>query len=198
MQTPPTFGSLGAAVAALAALATPSRAAADQAPGASSGQWLGVGVGGAAGASLAPGGAVIEGRYLYELTDAHAFEGVARFVFGGAGDACESTRCAQGAFAGRATQLMFGVRIELSPPARVVPWVRPSLGLRLQRYVEGDVGGTALPVGVALGGAMYLAGSLRLSAELGIEAAYTWLDAPADDRVSFATTAVVGIELPLD
>ncbi len=166
--------------------------------GAGSGQWLGAGVGVAAGASLAPGGAVIEGRYLYELTERHAFDGQARFIFGGAGKACLSSRCAQGAFAGRATQLVLGVRIELSPPARVVPWLRPSVGLRMQRHVQSDVDGYALPVGVALGGSMYLTNSLRLSAELGIEAAYTWLDAPAENRVGFATTALFGLEVPLD
>ncbi|MBK9072815.1 MAG: hypothetical protein IPL79_17710 [Myxococcales bacterium] len=190
MQSSLNVSALAIAVIALGAT---SPVAADS----GSGQWLGASVGVAAGASLAPGGAAIEGRYLYELTDTHAFEGQARFIFGGAGDDCASTRCVQGAFTGRATQLTFGVRIELSPPATIVPWVRPSVGLRVQRHVESDLDGYALPLGVALGGAMHLMPSVRLSAELGIEAAYTWLTAPAENRVGFSTTALIGVEVAL-
>lgn len=182
----------------LAAAYIATAGAVGQASHADSGQLLGIAAGLTAGASLAPGGALVEGRYLYEMSDETTFEGRARFTYGGQGKVCDEANCTQSPFSGHATQLDFGVRIALSPPAHVVPWVRPSIGMRSLRYVDADITGFAVPIGAMIGATMGYKDNLRFTAELGFDVAYSWLSAPAQNGSSFSTSATIGVEFLLN
>lgn len=164
---------------------------------ADSGQYLGIAAGATAGASLAPGGATVEGRYLYELADAQLFEGRARFVYGGAGEACADRECGQGPLAGRATQLDLGIRFDLADEGAVIPWFRPSIGLRWTRYVNADATGVALPVGLTIGAIVPFGASIRLTGSMGIDVGYAWHGGNASSGVAYSVAALGGVEFSL-
>jgi hypothetical protein len=130
----------------------------DQALGAT----IGVGVGG----GTSPGGLRLAGHYLYQLTDADWFDGIAALSIGSGDPACFRDRmndylCEHGVADGASIELGGYVRHFLGEGnGEFWPFVHGGAGLAIVRFGDDSVTGVAVP--------LHAGGGLRVSVADGI------------------------------
>ena len=117
---------------------------------------LGARLGLTTGGVSTPGGLMVGGQYLYQLSDIDWFEAAVAFTFGGGGANCFRDRsdtfiCRHGAIAGFAGEVAVGVRRFLRPQDAFTPYVRALVGARLVTFSDDEVRGLAIPLTVAAG-----------------------------------------------
>jgi hypothetical protein len=117
---------------------------------------LGARLGLASGGRSTPGGLMVAGQYLYQMSQIDWFEGTVAFTFGGGGADCFRDRsasyiCRHEAISGFAGEVSAGVRRFLKPQEMFTPYVRGLVGLRLVTYTDDEVRGLAIPVTAAVG-----------------------------------------------
>lgn len=159
---------------AVAAPSNDASAPAKQAPADMSDQAIGAAIGFAAGGRVTPGGLRIAGHYLYQLSDADWFDGVAGFTFGSDSAQCFRDRsndftCTQGIADGNSIDVAASVR-HFFPATHsgFWPFLRGGLGLAIVRFRADDVTGLAIPIVGGAGLRVSLSSDIALvgSAEL--------------------------------
>lgn len=121
------------------------------APADMSDQSIGPSVGVAVGGRTTPGGVVVAGHYLYQLTDRDWFDGVAAFTFGGGDGECFRDRmneflCDHGLADGYAIELGANVRRFLGGQGDFWPFLRAGAGLAVVRFGDDGVTGATVPL----------------------------------------------------
>jgi hypothetical protein len=113
-------------------------------------QMLGADLGIATGGRVTPGGARLDGHYLYQLSDQDWFDGVASFTFGGGGAACfrdrsNMTVCEHGAVDGRGVEITASVRRWFAPRGKMRPFARLGVGVGIVRFSDDSLTGLSIP-----------------------------------------------------
>ncbi len=131
------------------------------APADMSDQAIGAELGIAAGGRVTPGGLRISGHYLYQLSDADWFDGIAAFTFGGGSAECFRDRtdafiCTHGLTQGDEVTLSANVRHFFHGNGIYWPFLRGGIGVGVVRFANDDVTGLAIPI--QLGGGLRVPG----------------------------------------
>lgn len=137
---------------ALAVVATPGVAMADE-PQVAIGAEIGV----AGGGGTTPGGLRVGGRYLTRLSDHDWFDGGIGFTFGAPAIGCgrvapDGMDCNHGVADGFAGDLALGIRRHLRGQGAFTPFVRGGAFGRVLRFAADDITGAA--IGLELGGGL--------------------------------------------
>lgn len=108
---------------------------------------LGVAVGG----HVTPGGLRVAGHYLYQLTDADWFDGIAAFTYGGGAAACFANRsgqlqCTHGIVQGDEVELVADVRHYFAAHGTFRPFARAGLGLGVVHFSGDSLTGAVIPL----------------------------------------------------
>lgn len=119
---------------------------------------LGARLGVATGGSTTPGGARVEGIYLYRLSDRDWFDGRGAFTVGGGGAACFRDRdnavaCNHSALEGSAGMFAATIRRNFAGRDAFAPFARVGIGAAIVRFGADELTGIAIPV-IAGGGVM--------------------------------------------
>ena len=152
-------------IAAVASIALPAVAAAQEPAAEIGDQAIGGALGVASGGGVTPGGLRITGHYLYQLSSEDWFDGIASFTFGGGGAECFRDRdgtliCDHGLTSGGAIEIAAGVRRMFESREGFIPFARAAIGLAFVRFGDDELSGVAIP--------LHLGGGLRASVADGI------------------------------
>jgi len=123
---------------------------------------LGALLGAVGGGGLAPGGVLLDGRFLYRMSDKDWFEGNVDFSFGGDSPSCyrdrsSQLRCTPPLQNGFSAGVLGGIRRYFHGQKNFRPYVNAKVGLRMLSFARDDLralelplrGGAGLRVGVA-------------------------------------------------
>lgn len=122
----------------------------------SSQQAIGAELGVAAGGRVTPGGLLITGHYVYQLSDQDFFDGIAAFTLGGGSAACFRDRqndfvCDHGLLQGGRVEVSANVRRYFGGRDQFWPFARAGIGLGIARYADDSVYGLSVPLHVGGG-----------------------------------------------
>jgi hypothetical protein len=123
-------------------------------------QAIGADIGASAGGRVTPGGARVQGHYLYQLSDQDWFDGTATFTYGGGGAACFRDRmntfvCEHGIADGRGVEIAATVRRFFAAQGDFRPFARAGIGVGIVNFGDDSVSGLAIP--------LHLGGGVRAS-----------------------------------
>lgn len=163
---------------------------------------LGARLGLASGGRMTPGGLVVAGQYLYQMSNIDWFEGSVAFTFGGGGADCFRDRsdtyiCRHGAISGFAGELSAGVRRFLKPQDVFTPYVRGLVGLRLVTYTDDEVRGLAIPLTAAVGVRARVSELISVGGDAALGLGLGFFNEGLGVQPQLGATFLVGVEFSL-
>lgn len=163
---------------------------------------LGARLGLATGGRITPGGLMVGGQYLYQMSQIDWFEGSVAFTFGGGDADCfrdrsDSYICRQGAISGFAGEVSAGVRRFVKPQDVFTPYVRGLVGLRLVTYTDDEVRGLAIPVTIAAGVRAKVSDLVSVGGDAALGLGVGFFNKDLGLQPQLGVTVLVGVEFRL-
>jgi hypothetical protein len=166
-------------------------------------QEIGATLGFEAGGRTTPGGFVVSGSYLYQLSDLDWFETGIGFTFGGGDAACfrdreDVVRCDHGIASGFAGEISAGLRRYFAGQGAFTPYLRAGLAVRMVAFPDDDLRGVAVPLVAGGGVRARVADHVVVNTSAGLRAGIGVFGRGVDLEPQLSMAIGVGVEFGLD
>ncbi|MBT8494806.1 MAG: hypothetical protein KJO07_17245 [Deltaproteobacteria bacterium] len=166
-------------------------------------QMLGARLGMEAGGRVTPGGALLQGSYLYRFTERDWLEQVVGFTFGGQGASCFRDRaddviCDHGIFSGFGAEVGVALRHHLAERGKFAPFLRAGLAVRGSFFSADDLNGISFPLWLGGGVRADVVDNMAIVADASLKTGFGIYgrDLGLEPHAAFSITA--GVEFDLD
>jgi hypothetical protein len=166
-------------------------------------QEIGARLGMEAGGRVTPGGATVQGTYLYRFTDDDWLEQIVGFTFGGQSASCFRDRqddviCDHGIFSGFGAEVGVAIRRYLAGQGKFAPFLRAGVALRGSFFSADELNGLSLPLWLGGGVRAKVAPRIAVGADAALKTGFGVYGRGLglEPHASFSITG--GIEFALD